>query len=123
MGIDVNTKNRSGTPAIITAILYDEYYRDILSDYNQVDASIAPRFAALLNKKLEVIDLLLSKNVDLNIQDETGKTAIDYLNEKPEIVFSQEIKEKFKQFRKRIAEQIYNHLEKFNFPTYCRFNK
>ena len=88
LGIDVNVKDGYGTPTIITA---------------------------MLNKKLKVINLLLSKNVDLNIENAQGKTAIDYLNNLPE-ADKQIIKEKFKKFRQRIAQQIYNDLEKFKFP-------
>lgn len=89
LGIDVNIKDINGTPAIITAVI---------------------------NKKLGIIDLLLSIGVDAGIEDAQGKTAIDYLYDQCDISDDHGIKEKFLQFRQRIAKQIYNDLEAFNFP-------
>ena len=90
LGIDVNSKDENGTPAIITAVL---------------------------NEKLEVIDLLLSRFVDIWVKDAQGKTVMDYLND-PEIENPQIIREKLQQFalqfRQRIADQVYQSLEQFS---------
>ncbi|MDR3646113.1 MAG: ankyrin repeat domain-containing protein [Candidatus Babeliales bacterium] len=89
LGIDVNAKDVDGTPAIIIAFLY---------------------------KKLKVIDLLLAKGVDVGVEDRDGKIVCDYLNALPEIRNIQEMKHKFIQFRRKLAEQIYYALEELKFP-------
>ena len=93
MGIDVNTKGSYDIPAIIIAVLHE---------------------------KIEVIDLLLSKNVDLEAEDQHGRIAIDYFNDFQNVQkvkkIKEKYKEKFKKFRQRIAQQIYNDLEEFKFP-------
>ncbi|MDR3646112.1 MAG: ankyrin repeat domain-containing protein [Candidatus Babeliales bacterium] len=88
LGINVNSKDENGTPAIITAIN---------------------------NSKLQVIDLLLEKGVDIGVEDVNGKTVFDYINEFSEIE-RQVLREKFIQFRRKLAEQIYYALEELEFP-------
>jgi hypothetical protein len=83
LGIDVNIKNAAGTPVIIMAFL---------------------------NKKIEVIDLLLSKQVDILVEDWDGKTISDYINDQPEIENAQTIKEKLNICRSQISRKIYQDL-------------
>lgn len=88
LGIDVNIKDLGGNPVIMGAIV---------------------------DKNLAVIDLLLAKGVDVGVTDHLGQTVADYLNEIPEVE-SHLIKEKFRIYKQRIAEQIYKDLEEFQFP-------
>jgi hypothetical protein len=94
LGIDVNVKDENEAPAIITAIS---------------------------TRNLYIIGLLLSKKIDFDAQDKNGKKVSDYLLEYLDRLvyrgeYSQETKNKFKEFRKRISEQIYNDLEYIQLP-------
>jgi hypothetical protein len=91
LGIDVNAKDENGTPAI---------------------------FAAVMNSKLEVLDLLLANNVDAGIEDAQGNTVSDYLNAQPEIRNAQALKDKLIQFRQRVSDQIYQSLEGYKCEDY-----
>ena len=87
--IDVNIKDENGTPAITIAVL---------------------------KRKIQAVGSLLTKEINLDAVDAQGKTVFDYLDNWVQNEYSQEMKEKFKKFRQRIARQIYQDLEEFKFP-------